>query len=678
VYRSRAFAASCALAAGLAAIAFGAAGGTELEQTTIVEVAVVLVTGLLLALGTLHPGNGSRFHGGTALALLGVFTALTGLSMSWSIAPELSLQETARSLSYLGLFAAALVAARLAPSITPAVLGGVLGAAVAVAGWALATRIWPGALADNVIVARLSDPLGYWNALGAIAATAVPAALWLGSRREGSLLGRALAYPALGVLLLTILLTQSRGALATAIVVTLVWLAAVPLRLRSIPVILVPALSVAPVGAWALSKDAFTETLAAPAVRESVAASFGLLCLAMVLTLVAAGGAIGAVAERRAPSLALRRRAGLALVAITCLAPLALVTSVAASDRGIGGTISDRFNGLTDEKAPPRGAGRLSSVSSSRGPLWRQAGDIFDEQPLLGTGAGTFGLARLRYREEPGGSRHAHGFVAQTLADLGAVGVAVALALLAAWLAAAALATGLLPRGRPRPPWSGERVAVCALALCAVAFGLQSLIDWTWFVPGSAAPALVAAGFVAGRGPLRRLGERSVPNGGHEPGRLAGLLPAGGVPPARALTAGAVIVTTLLCAWATWQPERAARANESALRLVDRGDIGHAVGEAERAREIDPYSPEPLYAMAALHAEQGRLREAYRALEHAVIEHPRDPEPWLRLASFELERLRLFQRALETSEAALRVDRFSHQAAVLRDRARRALGDPAL
>ena len=33
--------------------------------------------------------------------------------------------------------------------------------------------------------------------------------------------------------------------------------------------------------------------------------------------------------------------------------------------------------------------------------------------------------------------RHAHGYVVQTLADLGIVGLAVSLALLAAWLAAA-------------------------------------------------------------------------------------------------------------------------------------------------------------------------------------------------------------------------------------------------
>ena len=47
-----------------------------------------------------------------------------------------------------------------------------------------------------------------------------------------------------------------------------------------------------------------------------------------------------------------------------------------------------------------------------------------------------------------------------------------------------------------------------ALALVAVVFGLQSAIDWTWFVPGPMAMTLVAAGFVAGRGPGRRWATR--------------------------------------------------------------------------------------------------------------------------------------------------------------------------
>ena len=33
-------------------------------------------------------------------------------------------------------------------------------------------------------------------------------------------------------------------------------------------------------------------------------------------------------------------------------------------------------------------------------------------------------------------------------------------------------------------------------------FGIHSTIDWTWFFPGVTIPALVCAGWLAGRGPL--------------------------------------------------------------------------------------------------------------------------------------------------------------------------------
>src|ERR1700681_4966032 len=39
--------------------------------------------------------------------------------------------------------------------------------------------------------------------------------------------------------------------------------------------------------------------------------------------------------------------------------------------------------------------------------------------------------------------------------------------------------------------------------LClVVVFGIHSLADWTWYVPGDACVALLCAGWLAGRGPL--------------------------------------------------------------------------------------------------------------------------------------------------------------------------------
>ena len=120
-----------------------------------------------------------------------------------------------------------------------------------------------------------------------------------------------------------------------------------------------------------------------------------------------------------------RRRVGLVVVAALLVLPLALFTSVASSDRGLSGTISDRVDELTSETAaaPPEGAGRLTVSSSSRARYWREAGDVFGERPGKGTGAGTFYVSRLRYRKDELVAQHAHGYVPQTMSDLGVVGL---------------------------------------------------------------------------------------------------------------------------------------------------------------------------------------------------------------------------------------------------------------
>ena len=683
--RFAAAAASAGLGALLAAAAFVAEGGNQLGRMASFEVVVLLGAGLVLALLFAQPHRWTARGTGT-LALLGAFAVVTALSSSWSIAPANTVQEAGRTLAYLAVLGLAVAAGQLRPRASSVVAGAVLIASVAVCGWALLSRVFPEQLARDVFGARLGEPFDYWNALGAMAALAVPCALWLGSRREANPLLTALAYPAMGVLLLALLLTQSRGALAAVLVAAALWLVIVPLRLRGLAVLALPTLGVAPIASWALSKDAFTGVFEPLSSREAVAGDFGLLMLALCAGLLIGGLAIELVHDRRVPSLRLRRRTGAALATLACALALAGLVSLAVSERGLAGTVSDRVGDLTSESAAtPGGAARLSSVSSSRSAYWRQSRKIFEERPLLGRGANTFGLARLPYRKDGRAAQHAHGFMVQALADLGLIGAFLALALAAAWLTTAARATGLVPGRRRRPEWTGERAALGAVALSAATFGLHSAIDWTWFVPGPSIAALVAAGFVAGRGPLPTLGIRPAPPPApdlppgasrQESGGPRSLLPAGPPDAGRAIAAMAILVIAALCAWSVWQPERADRATDRAYELLDEGDFKGASEQVLRARELDPYSPGPLFTTATVLAEAGRLKAAYEVLEQAVLEHPRDPETWLRLAGFELDRLDLPARALETLGAAAAVDPLSQRIPPLVARAQATLAIP--
>ena len=613
----------------------------------------MVVCGAFIAAAILWRRPG-KVYGATCVLLFAAFAAVTALSVTWSVVPSLSYVEAGRTLAYLCIFAAAVAAARLAPRATPVLITGIVLAATAAVLYALAARVWPGSIGETEISNRIGQPFQYWNAVGTTAALATPGLLWLGTRRSAGAVGRVLAYPALGAAILALLLTQSRGALAAALIGTAAWIAIVPsVRLRSLPLIVLPAIGAGAVSAWALSQDAFSVAAEPLRVKESVAGEFGLLLVLMFLGLTVAGALVNAGLSRGVPGVHVGRRIGIAALVIACAVPLAAFTSAAFS-----GGIGDRVDDLTSETSTSptdQGAGRLTAASSTRGKYWREAGRVFDDRPATGLGAGTFATARLRHRTDDSVTKHAHGFVPQTLADLGIVGLVLSTALLIAWLIAAARATGLHPRRLPfrrqgdaplpRRDWSGDRIALVAAALIAIVFGLQSAIDWTWFVPGPTAMALVAAGFVAGRAPL---GEPELAaDFPREPLALS---------PERLLAASAVLIAAVLIAWTVWQPEAADRQTGDALRLADAGQTDAAIAKTEDAAGTNPLSSAPLLTEAAIQTQAGQVDAARETLERAVLKFPGDPQNWYRLAAFQLGTLDHPVEAAATARAAIFLD----------------------
>src|SRR4051795_13458650 len=499
-------AASALLGAALCAIAFAGGSGFALEDVTWVEIGAIAGGGLLVALAILR-GRGGRLDGGFTLLPFGALAVLCALSIAWSVAPDRSWQSANLTVSYVALFAGAMAVARLwrTGQAVAVVLRGVLLAAAIIVVYALLTRVFPSLIEDEVF-ARLGAPYGYWNALGTTAALAVPATLWLGARRSGHQAVSALAYPLLSLLLVALFLSYSRGALIMAGIGAALWVAFVPLRLRSITLLGASLAGAAPVIVWALRQDAFTKNQVTPQVREAVATEFGLWLLATVILMLGAGLAIGFRVARRPPRAPARLRMGTAATVVACVVPIVLALVLANSDRGLGGTIQQGYESLTSiSKTTPGGPQRLLSASSSRGSYWHEAKEVFFDHYWKGSGAETFGVTRLRYREPTDRTvpQHAHGWLHQTAADLGTAGLLLSIALLVFWLVAAGRAVGLSPWRRLAFDWRPERVGLVALALCAFVFGLHSAVDWVWYVPGPTAMALVAAGFVVGRGPLR-------------------------------------------------------------------------------------------------------------------------------------------------------------------------------
>ena len=134
---------------------------------------------------------------------------------------------------------------------------------------------------------------------------------------------------------------------------------------------------------------------------------------------------------------------------------------------------------------PPTGEGgdlQPSLLSGSgRGDYWRVAWEMARDEPLLGTGAGSFEAHWLQERPVDFSfpARDAHNLYLETLAELGPIGLALLLATLALPLTALSQARGL--------------ALGPAAAGAFVAYLLHAGADWDWEMPAVTISALFCA-----------------------------------------------------------------------------------------------------------------------------------------------------------------------------------------
>ena len=197
-------------------------------------------------------------------------------------------------------------------------------------------------------------------------------------------------------------------------------------------------------------------------------------------------------------------------------------------------------------------------------------------------------------------------------------------------------------------PFTPERNALVTMFTVVVIFGVHSLIDFTWFVPGNALPALLAAGFLAGRGPLGA--------GQPLPRPLRWRVHHGLRDPVRVTGAVAAIALALVASWAVLGPQRSASAGQDALALLDKGDVDGARQKVQQARELNPLTIEPLFEMSVIEQRAGNDVAARAALEQAVRLQPENARTWLRLAELELYVLDRPAVALDAIRPALFLD----------------------
>jgi hypothetical protein len=659
------------LGAILAAVAFSTGGGGALDATTVPEIVLTLLGAVTVAVATVLAPPGQRLWGGITLALFAALAALTAISITWSIDPASSWNAANLLFAYLGTFAAAIALVRISPRRWAAVVGAVVLATVVVCGWSLLSKVFP-ALTDSD-VGRLRAPFDYWNSVGLMAVLGMPGCLWLGTRRDGHAALRGLAIPALTLLLTAMILSFSRGAVIVTVLTLVLWVAIVPLRLRSAAALICAALPTIVLGVWAASNDSLTQDGLPDDVRVSAGHEFGLLLLTVSILALLAGLAYAFATSRAQMPPANRRNVGAVLLVLVALVPVAGIGKLATSDRGVGGSVSHVWSQLTDPNAipPSNDPSRLTSAGSLRARYWDDALKIWRYARWSGVGADAYDTARAPIQADRLRAGHAHGYVFQTIADLGIVGIGVNALLLLSWLVAASRSTGLRPRRRygawllavlrsptvrlplerrEPVPWTPERVGLVTLLLTAVAFGAHSAIDWTWFIPGNAVVGLFAAAWVAGRGPLvANAAEAATATA--TPRRRRSQIAA----PTRLALATMVVLAGLVGAWTIWQPLRSQNADFAAYDAQASNHLQDARADAQHAIDLNPLWIDPRVTLAGIQESQGRADEAVATLEHTVALQPASSQAWLALGDL-LIRQRDFSRGLGAFAAAVFLD----------------------
>jgi hypothetical protein len=551
----------------------------------------VLAAAVLVAVGPVPlPGR----LGLAALGLLVALAAWVGLTMAWSIAPDRSWAAFDRILVYCAFALLGLLATQV-PRPARTLAGGLALLLGLVLGWALLGKVIPALFPDGARVARLRNPIGYWNSLALAAAMAVPLGLWVASARS-----HARALRAAGVLLvylaeLVAVLTYSRAGIAVAAIAALAWVVLTRERLEALGALAVATPVAGIVALWAFSRPALTDDLQPYADRVNDGAWFGVIGSAGAAVAVAASWWLTGRSLSGRERQVWTRRLG-ALASVAALAALAVVLALR------GGQILDEFRG-TGGKEVSQSPTRLAELSSSnRWRWWQEAWTLWKDAPLGGKGAGTFEIARRDIRVGAITTTEPHNLALQFLSETGIVGFLLFLGLVASGAAAAVAA---LRRLEP-----AEWGAAAALAIGLGAYVLHALVDIDWEFVAVTAPALFVLGALAGLGGRRRL-------------RLG--RPAAGV-------VAVVAVAVLYSLVAPYASQRLVDGTYSEL-AADRTQA--ALSDGKSARWLNPLSVDPLLALGDAEAASHDETAAVRWYRRAVDLEPENSSTWYALGSYE-------------------------------------------
>jgi O-antigen ligase len=558
-----------------------------------VVMAILLVLGIMLVAEPLTSSPAALL---TALGALAGFAAMTLLSGSWSHSWSRAIIEFDRALLYV-LVLAFFGLLRGRQGSLEWGLRGFAAAAFVVCAAAWITRIapdvWPIAL--DVKPQRLSFPLTYWNALGLLAALGSIALLHLTCGERQNRATRIAGAAAMPLVVSTLLLTFSRSSLALGALGALVYLLVARPK-RAVSAIL--ALAVPVVVALVVSLRAHTVSSADYTTDAGVSQGHHLALVVIVCVVVAAllrllllrlDGRLDAWSPPRLDPIKVWS-------AVAAVVVVVVVVGLAAGGAHWVSGKWDHFvheNSVGHTQDPSE---RLSSVGNNgRIPQWRVAVDAFDEEPLIGKGAGTYALQWAQHRPYGFTVVNAHSLYVEVMGELGIVGLLLIVTVMLAFLVGATR--------RLRGP---DRHVYAVFLALSVAWMIHAGIDWDWQMPAITIWLFALGGLALARPVAARAEQRSAITVSRFPRLVA------------AVCVGVLAITPVVVALSQTHLE-------TALADFDGNECPQAIGASLDSLGALGVRPEPYEIIGYCDIRYGQYRLAEEAMESAVS---RDPENW--------------------------------------------------
>lgn len=585
-----------ALLPGALTIYLGFDGGGYFPPATGVGCAVLAIVLVLRLTLAERPLEGFGLAAGLVTAAIALFAVWSLVSTAWSDSPARAVGEFDRALLYMLMLALVATLPRTTQTARTMLLG-IVGAMTFVCLGGLLTRVLPDVfpIAPNVLDQRLSYPITYWNGVGLLAALAIVFCTHFTCSTREHVVLRVAAAALLPLLAATLYFTFSRASIVVMIVGVVGYL--VLARPRGF----LPALvAVLPTTAIAVIWSYNAEHLARPDPTTGAAVDEGVeVFIVLVLCSIAAGAVRYALMgfDSRIATIHVPRDTRNRVVAIA-----AGVVLVSVGTAWIALDVNDRISRQYERfregdviRQSEDARQRLTDVSNNgRIAHWDEALNAFGDNPLKGTGAGTYELTWAEHRSTDFTVRDGHSLYLETLSELGVVGGVLLMLTLGGILVALAWRT----RGRQRALWAAMFTGGCVWALHAAQ-------DWVWELPAVTAWLFAAGGIALAR-----------PPGAPEtrlvaPPRLARVI--------AALVVLALAVTPVLNGVAD------SRLRDSVTAFKN-GDCQTAIDRALSATSALGARPEPYAILGFCDVRLGKPELAERMMRNAI---DRDPNSWV-------------------------------------------------